>query len=202
MNPVNPAIQERKADLRRQVQAGLKHLSSDARAAGSRQACARLKEQRAWVDAGTVLLYSPLPDELDVESILQEALRAGKNLTLPGFDPAKQAYLARRVLDLEADLRPGRFGISEPNARCPEVALNQLDFVVAPGVAFTLDGRRLGRGKGYYDRLLASVGGVKCGIAFEEQIVDAIPSEPHDICMDFLLTPARWLRVDRGAVLK
>jgi 5-formyltetrahydrofolate cyclo-ligase len=72
---------------------------------------------------------------------------------------------------------------------------NRLDFAIVPGVAFTLEGRRVGRGKGHYDRLLSSVGGVKCGVAFDEQIVEAIPVEPHDVRMDWIVTPTRLARL-------
>jgi 5-formyltetrahydrofolate cyclo-ligase len=70
-----------------------------------------------------------------------------------------------------------------------------LDLVLAPGVAFDLQGHRLGRGKGFYDRLLADVRGVKCGVAFDEQIVDAVPVGPLDVGVDCLVTPTRWLEV-------
>ena len=73
--------------------------------------------------------------------------------------------------------------------------LNRLDFVLVPGIAFDLQGRRLGRGKGYYDRLLAEVRGKTCGVAFDEQIVDEIPVEPHDIHVNCILTPTRWIEL-------
>ena len=149
-----------------------------------------------------MLLYVPLADELDIEPLLQEALLEGKELALPHFKLEEQKYLARRVLDLTQDLRPGRFGIPEPVDGCVEVPLKQLDLVVAPGVGFTLDGRRLGRGRGFYDRLLSFVRGVKCGIAFDEQIVDEIPAESHDIRLDCVLTPSRWIQKVRGAAIK
>jgi len=64
--------------------------------------------------------------------------------------------------------------------------------IVAPGIAFDLRGRRLGRGKGFYDRLLANAAGVKCGICFDEQLLAEIPVEPHDVALDFIATPTRW----------
>jgi len=67
--------------------------------------------------------------------------------------------------------------------------------ILIPGIAFDLHGRRLGRGKGFYDRLLTEIRGVKCGIAFDEQIVEKIPVEPHDVRMDFILTPTRFAEI-------
>ena len=199
---MNESSREQKADLRFRIREALKGLPSSARRAASAQACLRLRQEGIWREAGSVLLYVSLSDELDIEPLLHEALAEGKELALPRFELDQQQYLARRVLDLRLDLRPGRFGIPEPKDGCVELPLKQLDLVVAPGVGFTLDGRRLGRGRGFYDRLLALVGGVKCGIAFDEQIVDDIPTEPHDIRLDCILTPTRWSHVVQGADFK
>ena len=90
------------------------------------------------------------------------------------------------------DLSVGQFGIFEPTQVCPRVNLNELDFLLVPGVGFTLAGRRLGRGKGYYDRLLAEARGTKCGVAFDWQVTVDVPAEPHDILLDCIVTPTRW----------
>jgi 5-formyltetrahydrofolate cyclo-ligase len=73
--------------------------------------------------------------------------------------------------------------------------LNRLDLVLVPGVGFDLQGRRLGRGRGFYDRLLADVDGIKCGVAFEEQVVSEIPVGPRDVRLNFILTPTRCVEV-------
>jgi 5-formyltetrahydrofolate cyclo-ligase len=67
-----------------------------------------------------------------------------------------------------------------------------------PGLAFDRFGRRLGRGRGFYDRLLAEIPGQRCGVAFDQQILEALPTEPHDSQMHALATPARWGSVDAG----
>ncbi|HTD88276.1 MAG TPA: 5-formyltetrahydrofolate cyclo-ligase, partial [Candidatus Binatia bacterium] len=79
------------------------------------------------------------------------------------------------------------FGIPEPSANCP--VATALDLVLAPGLAFALDRSRLGRGKGYYDRLLAELKAVKIGVCFDWQIVSAIPHDTHDVLMDHIVTP-------------
>lgn len=187
---------EEKTALRRRVRDHLQSLSPIERRAASERACSRLQQEELWRQARCVLLYSPLPDELDIGPLLAGALATGKALALPRFDETQRAYCASLVADLAHDLRTARFGVLEPGPVCPAVPLNRLDFVAVPGVAFTLDGRRLGRGKGFYDRLLASVGGIKCGVAFEEQIVSDLPVEPHDVRLDYILTPTRWCRTD------
>ncbi len=92
-------------------------------------------------------------------------------------------------------MRTGRFGIREPVDRCTHLGLNRLDLILVPGVAFDLNGRRVGRGKGYYDRLLRLASGRKCGVGFDEQLVSEVPVEAHDILLNCILTPTRWLEL-------
>jgi 5-formyltetrahydrofolate cyclo-ligase len=117
----------------------------------------------------------------------------GEDVALPSFLPGTNTYTARRIIDPARDLVIGKFGIREGADVSPEMELNQLDLVLVPGVAFDTHGRRLGRGKGFYDRLLAGVRGTKCGVAFDEQIVDAVPVGPQDIPLNCILTPTRWI---------
>ena len=104
-----------------------------------------------------------------------------------------RALLLKQVENLGADIVNGKYGIREPGDRCVLVPLNRLDLVLVPGVAFDVRGRRIGRGKGYYDRLLSLAGGLKCGVAFDEQILAEIPTEPHDVAVHCILTPTRWI---------
>jgi 5-formyltetrahydrofolate cyclo-ligase len=63
---------------------------------------------------------------------------------------------------------------------------------MVPGIGFSLNGCRLGRGKGYFDRLLSGVSGWKCGVAFDWQVTVEIPAEEHDIRLNSIVTPTRW----------
>jgi 5-formyltetrahydrofolate cyclo-ligase len=72
--------------------------------------------------------------------------------------------------------------------------LDQFDLVLVPGMAFDSSGNRLGRGQGFYDRLLAETSGVKCGVGYDFQLLEKIPAEPHDAKVDFILTPTRCLK--------
>lgn len=184
-----------KQALRRQISARLKGMSADARAAASAQACALLERQSLWHSARSILFFAPLPGELDVWPLLPDALAAGKTVALPRFDAATRTYCACRIEDLAADLTAGQFGIREPAPHCAANLLNSLDFILVPGIAFDPHGRRLGRGKGFYDSMLAAVRGLTCGIAFDEQLVTEVPVEPHDIHLDCILTPSRWLQL-------
>jgi 5-formyltetrahydrofolate cyclo-ligase len=119
------------------------------------------------------------------------AVAETKRVFLPAYDATVSAYVSRELLHPASRLVPGPFGIPEPPEEKPGETGMPLDLVVVPGLAFDLHGWRLGRGKGYYDRLLASVSAVTCGVAFDEQMVPALPVEPHDVQLNFVLTPAR-----------
>jgi 5-formyltetrahydrofolate cyclo-ligase len=186
-------ITESKTALRQQIRARLKALTPEQRAAASEQACALLEQQAVWKKAQLIFFYAPLPEELNIWPLLRDSLAVGKTVALPRFDPATQRYVACQVADLAKDLNDGQFGIREPGGHCIAVPPNRLDLVLVPGVAFDQHGRRLGRGKGFYDQLLAFVRGTTCGVAFDEQIVETIPVEPHDVHLNCILTPTRWL---------
>ncbi len=187
------ALDSVKASLREKIRVRVKTIPAAERAADSTLLCARLREQPVWSAARFVLLFAPLPDEPDLWPLLNEAIAAGKTVALPAFVPGTNGYLARQIIDPARDLVAGRFGIREPLPTCPAVSLNRLDLVLVPGIAFDVRGGRLGRGRGFYDRLLADVRGPKCGVAFEEQIVEAVPVGPLDIRLNCILTPTRWI---------
>jgi 5-formyltetrahydrofolate cyclo-ligase len=188
-------VRESKVALRRQVGAALARMPAAVRMTASAQARALLAEQHLWREARSILFYAPMSGELDVWPLMEAALGEGKLATLPRFATATKKYIACRVQDLAADVAPGWFGIREPLEQCEAVPLDRLDFVLVPGVAFDQRGYRLGRGKGFYDQLLAGIRGTTCGVAFDEQMVGAVPVEPHDIRLNCILTPTHWIRL-------
>ena len=188
-------IREAKRALREQVRGELNRLGAAERAAASAQARARLTAQPLWQKAQRVLLFASLPEELDLWPLLTEALAAGKSVALPRFAAATGTYEACAIQDPERDLQAGHFGIREPKPDCARLPSNRLDLILVPGVAFNLQGRRLGRGKGYYDQLLKVLRGTTCGVAFDQQVVAEIPVESHDVRLDCVLTPTRWVEV-------
>jgi len=192
---MNTPIHETKAAIRRRVRADLNHMTPTRRTEVSAQARALLQQQPLWLQAKSVLFFAPLADEPDLWPLLENALAAGKSVALPRFAPEDNSYVPCEIREPGRDLEPGRFGIREPVDRCPELPTNRLDLLLVPGVAFDLQGRRLGRGKGFYDQLLAAVRGTSCGVAFDEQIVGEIPVEPHDEYLNCILTPTRWIEL-------
>ena len=187
------SLHNAKTVLRQQVRTRLRALSAEQLRTHSQRVYQRLLTLPAWKRAGVVLLFAPLPEEPDIWPLLSEAIAAGKTVALPAFVSGTSVYTARQIIEPSRDLVQGRFGIREPAPGCPEVALNRLDLALVPGVAFDTRGGRLGRGKGFYDRLLPAVNGLKCGVAFDDQIVDAVPVGPMDVRLNCILTPTRWI---------
>jgi 5-formyltetrahydrofolate cyclo-ligase len=178
---------ETKAELRQRIRANLAKVSLAVRLVESGELCARLEPQLQ--SARTILFFAPLPDELDVWPLLEKLLPAKKICALPAFDAAAQFYSSRRVTNLETDIVTGKFGISEPLASCEEIPLDRFDLVLVPGLAFDVKGNRLGRGRGFYDRILSVASGVKCGVAYDFQLLEEVPTEPHDVRVNFVITP-------------
>jgi len=183
---------EAKAELRQQIRTSLGKISLAVRTVESMELCARLEPQLQ--SAHTILFFAPLADELDVWPLFEKLLPSKRICALPSFDEAIQFYSARRIRSLETDIVTGKFGISEPLDNCEEIPLDRFDLVLVPGMAFDLSGNRLGRGKGFYDRILSVASGIKCGVAYDFQLVDQIPTEPHDAKVNFIFTPNRCVK--------
>lgn len=183
---------EIKTALRRQLRERLQGFSAEERSQASTRIRQRLAEQPVWQKASSIFFYSPTASEPDLWPLVMEALHLGRQVALPRYSPDTESYAPCLIADASRDLQPGRFGISEPAAHCPILDLKHLDLALVPGIGFTLDGGRLGRGQGYYDRLLAEIPGFKCGVAFDCQMAAALPLESHDIRLNCILTPTRW----------
>ena len=177
-------MKSEKDQLRQKMREEAKRHSASERAAASKQICERIGAHELWKTARRVLLFVPTSHEPDIWLLAAD----GKQISLPAFNEKLGHYEARQIQN-EQDLLVGRFGIREPKATCPITDLNTLDLVLAPGVAFALDGSRLGRGKGYYDRLLAAVHTTKLGVCFDWQVLPTIPRDTHDVLMDHVATP-------------
>lgn len=136
--------------------------------------------------ADTLLLYVSCKGEADTIRILQQALRLQKKVAVPrcGENGAMQFFL---IQDME-ELAPGAYGILEPTGmQMPQITANTVCFV--PGVAFTKNGERLGQGGGYYDRFLEQYPTLRTvGICYSSMLLDTIPAEGHDKCVDAVIT--------------
>jgi 5-formyltetrahydrofolate cyclo-ligase len=193
MNPNALEPRFAKKNLRIFMRQVLASLSAELRLEASAMVCERLLQMRVWNIARAVMCYAPMPGELDIAPLVTRALDEGKLVALPQYVPEQQFYRAA-ILETPLEKLPaGAFGIREPGCHSKAIELNQLDLILVPGLAFGVSGQRLGRGKGFYDRLLSGVERTKCGVAFDEQIRSHIPVEPHDIVVDCVVTPGRSL---------
>ncbi|MDD6437518.1 MAG: 5-formyltetrahydrofolate cyclo-ligase [Prevotella sp.] len=135
--------------------------------------------------ARTVLLYASLPDEVDTNVALLRLQNDGKRILLPAVIGDGVMEL-REVRNTES-LRKGVLGINEPEGPA-FTDFDSIDVAVVPGMAFDRQGNRLGRGKGYYDRLLPLLKRTwKIGLCFDFQIKDSVPTCNHDVCMDEII---------------
>jgi 5-formyltetrahydrofolate cyclo-ligase len=143
----------------------------------------------AYLSAKRLGLYAGFRNEVRTAEIFFEAREAGKEIFFPKV--VDEAIVFFRVLH-PSDLQKGEHGVLEPTGEVAEAGkeadLGSFDCIVVPGVAFDLRGMRLGYGKGYYDRVLKDVRCPIIALAFDLQVVNKVPSEPHDVMMGSIIT--------------
>jgi 5-formyltetrahydrofolate cyclo-ligase len=156
---MNEDLTARKAALRAEMMKLLRQMTAAERQSYSEEICERILEMTPWNEAQNVLLFSPLPSE-------------------PIITPLKLDCEARKVAcaNLPQSAR------SDSDLHLPET----IDLILVPGLAFSKDRHRLGRGGGFFDRLLAgrAAGAFKLGICFSFQVLESVPTDSHDIIMD------------------
>ncbi len=137
-----------------------------------------------WQAAATVAAYAALPDEPDLHPL---NWTPGKTLLLPRVRGGDLAFHAVQSAD---DLAPGAFGILEPRETHRAVDPASAELILVPGLAFTREGARLGRGRGYYDRLLETLPRrvKRVGVCFAVCLLETLPVESHDQRVDLVVT--------------
>jgi 5-formyltetrahydrofolate cyclo-ligase len=184
-----------KQALRRSALAARDALAPEERAALSAAICARARELPELVQARTVMIFAAFRTEIDTRSLIDWALAAGKVVCLPRI-VGPHRMQAFRVADPECDLEPGTWDIPEPCDACELVDPRDVDAVVVPGAAFDCRGGRCGYGGGFYDTYLLRTRPEvpRIALAFEAQIVDELPCEPHDLPVTVVVTEDRVIR--------
>lgn len=188
-----------KDGLRSEMKRLLSAMELDERATLSARVCERVSAMDGFASARTVLMYASLPGEVDLDPLMRLALGRGVRVCVPRVDWSSGMMVPALVSNLDEDLVAGRYSVRSPGGWCPEIALSALEMVLVPGLAFDRCGGRLGRGAGFYDRLLG--GGIECpavGVCFARQIVGRVPTEAHDRAMDRLVCEACELRREHG----
>lgn len=171
-----------KNDIRRKVKSMRVMLSEMERRNAAEEVFARLEKTAAFLLADHILMYHSLPDELFTHAFLSK-WKEKKHFYLPRVNGVNLEILPYEETRLEL----GSFHIEEPTGE-NTVDPSEIELVVVPAVAYDRSGNRLGRGKGFYDRLLKSTRATKVGVGYEFQLVDEVPVEPHDVGMDIIIT--------------
>lgn len=191
----DPVIGARKAALRTRMLAERAALPTTTREMASAAITRRLSTLAELMSARSLLAYAAFGTEVDLRGYLAAFLDDGRRLYLPWVDG--QALRVGEIRDLDEDLAPGWRGVPEPRPDRRRAAdPGALDAVVAPGLAFDRNRQRLGYGGGHFDRLLAGVrpGTFVVGVAFDVQLVDAVPVEVHDVAVDAVVTESGIIR--------
>ncbi|MGI6232641.1 MAG: 5-formyltetrahydrofolate cyclo-ligase [Prevotella sp.] len=148
--------------------------------------CTHVIQHELIGKARIVFAYYSLEDEVNTHKLINQLLEMGKKVVLPKV--VGDGIMELREYASEADLKKGAFNIMEPTGNC-FTAYNKIDVAIVPGMAFDRKGNRLGRGKGYYDRLLPQlINCYKIGICFPFQLVDRVPTNDFDIKMNEVIT--------------
>lgn len=155
----------------------------------------RLYASADFREAGSILFYASFRSEVDTLKSIAHALKLKKNVVLPKVDSRKKMLRLFEIKN-KSEIETGYMGIPEPKIKkAHEKRLDDIAVVIVPGAGFDITGNRLGYGAGYYDKLLSKSKRhiTTIALAFEEQIVAAIPSEKHDVKMDKIITEERTI---------
>lgn len=178
-----------KLEIRKKIKRLRMILSEEDKRAASESVFAILENSAAFMMADKILMYHSLPDELPTHEFLDK------------WCGRKQFYLPR-VNGVNLDILPydksrlelGSFQIEEPSGDdCCDA--DDIELIIVPAVAYDKKGNRLGRGKGFYDRLLSSTKATKIGVGYDFQLLDSLPVEEHDVPMDMVITQSSFIVV-------
>lgn len=211
-----------KSEIRNEIKNRISALTQNELKTQSDVICKAILESRFYTSCTTLLAYMPLADEVDITPVIKAALKSGKTVFLPHVFPQtnKMEFYS---YDANTETKTGAFGIKEPEidetknfsnllkkmsideySPAPHSS-NYVDIeepsqtkmhilILVPGRAFTKDGRRIGRGKGFYDIYLSNLPNIfdikKSGVCFSQQLMANLPTTPDDVMMDRLYCPS------------
>jgi len=188
-----------KKSIRKDIATKIASYTDFEKAKASQIAAEKVLSMPEFKESSIVLAYLPTTNEADCTDIIKEALAQKKTVAIPKIDSALMAqqqyqidfYVLNAQKEIEEQTQEGPYGILEPDESCPKITFMELDsiFMLVPGVAFSINGKRLGHGKGFYDRYIDSLHKKDlkpylCGFCLPCQILSDIPTEDHDISMN------------------
>jgi len=176
--------------IRNQMLARRNTITTELLQVASDAAQKRLIGMEEFKSADCIALYSAIQKEIKTDLIFEVALSEGKEVLFPAV--CKNALRFSRVNDFR-QLESGRFGILEPSSTDMERSIEEADLIVVPGLAFDLNGNRIGFGKGYYDQTLSRISGrgILIGLCHDFQVLESLQTEEHDIRMRYMVTDKR-----------
>ena len=183
-----------KTQLRTTLKATIAAITPQSRLQSSQQLCDQIINSDLYQSAATILCYASLPTEISLDPLITHALNDNKTVCLPAIDWNKKTLHAAQIRSMEKDLKFDRYGLRSPNTRCTPIPDPQISLALIPGLGFDPSGQRLGRGAGFYDRWIENRRRTRepitfLGVCFDEQIVEQIPTDPHDQPMNQVVTP-------------
>ena len=175
----------KKEDIRRRIRASKSLLSDAEKKSAAQKVFSQLEEMAAFMLSDRILMYHSLPDELSTVDFIDK-WSDRKSFFLPRVNGVGLDILPYD----RSSLRLGAFHIEEPQGD-ELTSIDEIEMVVVPAVAFDRLGNRVGRGKGYYDRLMQQSKALKVGIGYDFQLVDEIETEEHDVPVDIVITESK-----------
>ncbi len=191
-----------KAGVRRTLAEARRSLSASERLERSRRIAGLCREISGFASAEVVCSYINFREEVETTDFIAALLQEGRRVVVPVHLHDNPHALQFAEINTLADMVRSHFGILQPPFEAARlVPTAAISLFLVPGLAFDLAGRRLGYGLGCYDRAFADAapGALKIGLAFELQIVESVPADPHDVLMDFVVTEDRVIQAAAGA---
>ncbi len=153
----------------------------------------KLLNSEWFKNSNTIMSYISIKNEIDLQEINETIIKLGKTLVLPVIDNNGENMKSVKVDTLE-NLKEKKFGVMEPDFG-EEIKYNEIDLVIVPGVAFDINGNRIGFGKGYYDRFLRGYNGKTIVLAYDFQVLENIETEEHDEKVEEIITELRDIKI-------
>jgi 5-formyltetrahydrofolate cyclo-ligase len=193
--PLLASLMRPKPITRRTVLSRRDAMTADERIAASDVIAEHVMQLLAKQEAGSIVaLYAPKGSEVDTSKIDAFARARGLRVVYPRINDGERRLAFHEVAINE--LVSATFGLREPALHAPGVELSEIAALIVPGLAFDRAGGRIGWGRGYYDATLAdaSPAALRIGLAFECQVIDHVPRDPHDAPLHYVVTEAAIYR--------
>lgn len=142
--------------------------------------------------SNNIFCFVSFRDEIQTKQLIEHMIKEGKTISIPKIDTQVEKMFPFEIKSIN-DMQKGYYGIEEPKDKCTLVNGEKIDLIITPGLAFDINGYRLGYGKGYYDKFFSQYckSGFKIGFAFDIQITDNVPHDEYDVKLDGIVTDKR-----------